>query len=55
MGHNRLSSIAIMNIEHVESVKLESELGLDSLMKNLMEKKKTIATEVIPCDASDLD
>ena len=42
MGQNRLSSLAIMNIEREETIKLESELGLESLLTkfNEMEKRR---------------
>ena len=42
MGQNGLSSLAIMSIEHEETIKLESELGLESLLTkfNEMENRR---------------
>ena len=42
MGQNRLSSLAIMNIEREETVKLECDLGLESLVSkfNEMENRR---------------
>ena len=42
MGQNRLSSLAIMNIEREETIKLENELGLESLVTkfNEMENRR---------------
>ena len=42
MGQNRLSSLAIMNIEHEETIKLECDLGLESLVTkfNEMENRR---------------
>ena len=37
MGQNRLSSLAIMNIEREETIKLENELGLESLVTKFNE------------------